>query len=47
VSTAINTLEFIPFVGDLIPTYTLSTVVWIMREWREVERRRQDTVIFK
>jgi hypothetical protein len=45
VSTAINTLEFIPFVGDLIPTYTLSTVVWIMREWRE-EERRQDKVIF-
>ena len=46
VSTAINTLEFIPFVGDLIPTYTLSTVVWIMREWRE-EERRQGKVIFE
>lgn len=46
VSTAINTLEFIPFVGDLIPTYTLSTVIWIMRQWRK-EERKQDRVIFE
>jgi hypothetical protein len=45
VSTVINTLEFIPFVGDMIPTYTISTVVWIMRVWWE-EEKRQDKVIF-
>src|SRR5919202_3314734 len=32
VSTAINTLEFIPVIGDFIPTYTLSTLLWISRE---------------
>src|SRR5919112_3648333 len=31
-STAINMVEFIPFVGDLIPVYTLSTLVWIFKE---------------
>ena len=31
-STAINMIEFIPFVGDLIPVYTLSTLVWISKE---------------
>lgn len=32
VSTAINTIEFIPVIGDFIPTYTLSTLLWISRE---------------
>jgi hypothetical protein len=31
-STAINTIELIPFIGDFIPTYTLSTLLWISRE---------------
>jgi hypothetical protein len=31
-STAINTLEFIPVIGDMVPTYTLSTLLWILRE---------------
>jgi hypothetical protein len=31
-STAINLIEFIPFVGDFIPVYTLSTLVWISKE---------------
>ena len=31
-STAINMVEFVPFVGDLIPVYTLSTLVWISKE---------------
>jgi hypothetical protein len=30
----INTIEFIPFIGDLIPTYTISTLMWIRRESR-------------
>ena len=37
-SALINTLEFIPFVGDLIPTYTLSTIIWIIRGWRVAEK---------
>ena len=31
-STALNTIELIPFIGDFIPTYTLSTLMWILRE---------------
>lgn len=35
VSSAINTIEFIPIVGDFIPVYTLSTLLWIYRESRK------------
>jgi hypothetical protein len=31
-STAINSIEFIPLVGDMIPAYTISTLLWILRE---------------
>jgi hypothetical protein len=31
-STAINSIEFIPLVGDMIPIYTISTLLWILRE---------------
>ena len=31
-ATAINSLEFIPFVGDAIPTYTISTLIWITKD---------------
>ena len=33
-STAVNMIEFIPIVGDFIPVYTLSTLMWIAKEWR-------------
>jgi len=42
VSTAINTIEFIPFVGDLLPVYTLSTLLWIIREWRKQQQRKEN-----
>lgn len=32
VSVFINAIEFIPFIGDFIPTYTISTMMWILRE---------------
>lgn len=32
ISTAVNMIEFIPFVGDYIPVYTLSTLMWIAKE---------------
>jgi hypothetical protein len=38
-STAINALEFIPVIGDMIPAYTLSTLLWILRE--SSHRRKQ------
>jgi len=31
-STAINSIEFIPLIGDMIPAYTISTLLWILRE---------------
>lgn len=31
-SAAVNMIEFIPFVGDFIPVYTLSTLMWIVKE---------------
>jgi len=37
-STAINMVEFIPFVGDLIPAYTLSTLLWISKELGKPQR---------
>lgn len=39
-STAINSLEFIPFIGDMIPAYTISTLLWILRE--SSHRRKQE-----
>jgi hypothetical protein len=35
VSTAINTIELIPVIGDFVPTYTLSTLLWISRELKK------------
>ena len=32
-STAINLIKFIPFIGDFIPTYTITTLMWIHNEW--------------
>ena len=28
----INLAEFVPFVGDILPVYTVSTIIWILRE---------------
>ena len=44
-STAINMAEFIPFIGDLIPIYTLSTLMWISKEsknYKKIERYQAD-----
>ncbi len=40
-SAAINFIEFIPFIGDMIPAYTISTLIWILRE--SSQRRRHDS----
>jgi hypothetical protein len=45
VSTAINTIEFIPFVGDMIPVYTLSTILWIIKEWRKQLQQKESNVL--
>ncbi|HEU4824646.1 MAG TPA: hypothetical protein VFS97_14575 [Nitrososphaeraceae archaeon] len=37
-ATAINMTEFIPFIGDFIPVYTISTLLWIGKGLRKPER---------
>jgi len=32
VSLVMNLAEFIPFLGDFLPVYTVSTLIWIVRE---------------
>jgi hypothetical protein len=34
-SAAVNSIELIPFIGDMVPTYTISTLLWILRESRK------------
>jgi hypothetical protein len=41
-STAINAIEFIPFIGDFVPAYTLSTLMWIYKESRKRRKRRSN-----
>jgi hypothetical protein len=33
VSVIMNLTEFIPFVGDFLPAYNVSTLIWIIREY--------------
>lgn len=35
VSLIMNLAEFIPFLGDFLPVYTISTVIWVLREQEE------------
>ena len=32
VSLIMNLAEFVPFLGDFLPLYTASTIIWILRE---------------
>jgi hypothetical protein len=32
VSVVMNLAEFIPFLGDFLPVYTVSTILWISRD---------------
>jgi hypothetical protein len=34
-SAAINSIKFIPFIGDFIPVYTLSSIMWVYMESRK------------
>ena len=31
VSLIMNLAEFIPFLGDFLPVYTISTLIWVLR----------------
>lgn len=35
VSLIMNLAEFIPFLGDFLPVYTFSTLIWVLREQEE------------
>jgi len=41
-STAINSIELIPFIGDMIPAYTLSTLLWILKESSRKRRNQKN-----
>jgi hypothetical protein len=47
VSTAINILEFIPIIGDFIPVYTVSTLLWISRESKKKIKKGVEHKIIK
>jgi hypothetical protein len=34
-SVALNSIKFIPFIGDFIPIYTLTSLMWIYTESRK------------
>jgi hypothetical protein len=38
-SAAINSIEFIPVIGDMVPIYTISTLLWILRASRKRENK--------
>jgi hypothetical protein len=40
-STAINTIELIPVIGDFVPTYTFSTLLWISRELKKRNKMKK------
>ena len=40
-SAAINLIKFIPIIGDFIPTYTITTLMWIHKEAGKSKRIEQ------
>jgi hypothetical protein len=42
-AAAINALEFIPVIGDFVPVYTLSTLIWIYEE--SAKRKRPQVAV--
>jgi ABC-type glucose/galactose transport system permease subunit len=45
ISTAINILEFIPVIGDFIPVYTVSTLLWVSRESKKKIKGAEHKII--
>jgi hypothetical protein len=41
VTIVTNAIEFIPFIGDFVPTYTISTLLWILNESRKRQTVRK------
>jgi hypothetical protein len=51
-SAALNMMEFIPVIGDLLPVYTFSTLAWIIKEvagiyFKEPIKRKGSNVVTK
>ncbi len=44
-SAAINSIEFIPLIGDMVPAYTISTLLWILRASKK--RKGDDSLVMK
>ena len=42
-STAISSIEFIPVIGDMIPAYTISTLLWILRSSSHKRKDNEDS----
>lgn len=42
-STLLNMIEFVPVIGDFVPTYTISTLMWIYGE----SKKKKKQVIMK
>jgi hypothetical protein len=42
VTVVINAIEFIPFIGDFHPTYTISTLLWILNELHKRQTVRKE-----
>ena len=41
-SAAINSIELIPLIGDMVPAYTISTLLWILRA--STKRKNDDSL---
>jgi len=41
-SAAINSIEFIPLIGDMVPAYTISTLLWILKA--STKRKNDDSL---
>lgn len=38
-STLLNMVEFVPVIGDFVPTYTISTLMWIYCESKKKKKQ--------
>lgn len=43
-STLLNMIEFVPVIGDFVPIYTLTTLMWVYRESRK-KKKKQLTIM--
>jgi hypothetical protein len=39
-STLLNLVEFVPVIGDFVPAYTISTLLWIYSESKQKQKQQ-------